>query len=296
MKKNMIKILFGISFILLFSTGLFKFMCNTGKVMPQLKSVKDIRIEEITKDSIKLNLIAIIQNNLNSSIEVEKIYLSILSSNDTIGYAVTLNEVELKPDTNNIPMIIHINNNRLAKVISGAKNDSLYLTIMGNVKSKVSIFRPNSEINSPVCLSIKKDIIGPLIQNAKIDNFINIKKVRITDVGLTSTKIVVDFSINNPFDFEIELLSFPSDIYLYNKKVGNGDLVNSPLKVKGKEGATSGKFFFNANNFMSVGAGLSTIFSGGVVDYTIDGIIHLRLFNNDFPVPFSKKGKINIRE
>jgi LEA14-like dessication related protein len=271
-------------------------MCNPERAMPQLKTVKDIKVAEITNDSIKINLIAVVQNNLNSSIQIEKLNLNILSSNDTIGYAFTLNEVELKPDTNNIPMSVCLSNNKLTKVISGAKNDSLLLTIKGNVKSKVSIFRPNSEINSQVHLSIKKDLFEPFIQSTKADDLIGVRKIKIKDIGLTSTKIIVDFAVKNPFDFEIELLSFPSDIYLYNKKVGNGDLLNNPVKVQKKGKITTGQFLFNANNFMSVGAGLSTIFSGGIVEYTIDGIIHLGLFNNDFPVPFTKKGKINIRE
>ena len=296
MKKNMIKILFGLSFVLLLSTGLVKFICNSEKAMPQLKSLKDIKIDEISDDSIKINLIAVVQNNLNSSIQIEKLHLNILSSSDTIGYAFTLNKIELAPDTNNIPMIIIINNNKLAKAISGAKNDSVLLNLKGSVKSKLSIFRPNSEINTPFRLSIKKDIIEPFIQNTKTDELIVVKRIRIKDIGLTSTKVIVDFTIKNPFNFEIELLSYPSEIYLYNKKVGNGDLVNSPVKVQRKGKITTGQFLFNANNFMSLGAGLSTIFSGGIVDYSIDGIIHLGLFNNDFPVPFTKKGKINIRE
>jgi len=290
----MTKILFGLSFILLLSTGLFKFMCSPGKAVPQFKSVKDIKIELINNDTIKINLIAIVQNNSKSSINTEKLFLNILSGKDTIGYAVSLKDVEFKPDINNIPMQVYLKTSSLIKSISSVKNDSLILNLAGKVKAKIALFNPEFEVNSPFVLSLKNDLLNPLIEGSNNENIIAVNSIRIKDIGLNSTKIVVEFTFRSPFNLEYELLSYPSTISIYNSKVGKGDLLNSPLKIK--NGITKGKFLFNASNFMSVGAGLSTIFHGGLADYYIEGILHLRIFNNDLSLPYSKSGKINFRE
>jgi LEA14-like dessication related protein len=288
--KSIIKLIFALPILIIAAYLAKNYSCSSISLMPEIIRLENIEIGEITEDSIKVKLVAVIQNNNPFNLNIAKFNMVINSDTVQVGNAVSLNDATLFGDSSTIiPLNISLNTNRLLTSISSG-SDSIQLILKGNVKVKTEIKNFEKIIEYPITINIRELIEKSISESADSNEFISIVDAELIDITPISSKLSIKFVINNPYDIELFISDYSATVKVNGNESGVGNLTEKIFVGKKKNGVV-GKMLFNLNNFKSATSLLNALLNRKI-EYETNGNLNLQICKNEFSVPFSFKGDL----
>ena len=167
--KSIIKLIFALPVLIIVAFLAKNYSCSNISVMPEIIRLENIEIGEITEDSIKIKLDAVIQNNNPFNLNISKFNMVIIGDSVQFGNALSLKDATLFGDSSTIiPLNISLNTNRLLTSISSG-SDSIQLILKGNVKVKTEIKNFEKIIEYPITINIRELIEKSISESADRD-------------------------------------------------------------------------------------------------------------------------------
>ncbi len=288
MKSIMIKILISLSAILLFTVAANKFFCSPSIFSPEIKSIKDIRIEEINSDSIKLLVIVTIENKNIISSTIKNLFVNMVYANDTLGSALKNKPVDITAKSYaDIELSVNLSTRRAVSLFNTGE-DSLKLRLVGKLTAVIAMVNIPIEIDLPLTFSLKDNLFKTIEKDSQKDKIISIDEASLKEIGLSESVVEIGFQLKNPYGLAFTLTKYPSKIYINGSYAGDGDLTG-PLTLKAKNQIVNGKIVFKLNNFSSVTSLFSSLFSRKI-EYETKGDLYLKILDYDIILPYNFKG------
>ena len=119
-----------------------------------------------------------------------------------------------------------------------------------------------------------------------------LRRVTLSPISFTMTNLLLDLEVQNPNNFDLTLKSFGYTIYIENEEIGNGHLKKELLIPSSS--ATQIKVPLVAK-FKDLSVILKIIFTGNDLPYKIVGNADVSTVFGSLKFPFSKEGRINIK-
>jgi len=110
--------------------------------------------------------------------------------------------------------------------------------------------------------------------------------------SFTEMDLVLGLEVQNPNRFDLTLKSFEYTFYLKNEEIGNGHLEKEVLIPSS---STTQIQIPVAAKFKDLGGSMKAIFTGEDLPYKIEGKADLKTAFGSFNFPFSKEGRINLK-
>lgn len=263
-------------------------------IKPALLGVSNVEILEINKDTVSIDVEVSLLNNFLGDVEINEIRISILGENDTIGKVNSnFNSILTGNDTSKIIFPAKFNTVKLAELLE-KNSDSIKLKLKGFISAKILFFEKNINVDEDLNIELKSSIlkaIEKLSSDSKAaDKMIEIKSAKLIELGLKYSKVLIEFTLKNPYDLPIKLISYPSDIYINDNYSGSGNLKEEvELKVAGE--LSEGEFEFEIENLKGFKGVFKTIFTSKMTYKTI-GELHFSILGYKIKIPYSSTGDL----
>jgi LEA14-like dessication related protein len=119
-----------------------------------------------------------------------------------------------------------------------------------------------------------------------------IRGVTLSPLSFTEMNLILDLEVQNPNSFDLTFQSFEYTVYLKNEEIGNGRL-EKELSVP-----SSSKTLIHVPvvaRFKDLSGSLKAILTEGDLPYKIEGKADVRASFGSSKFPFSKEGRINLK-
>lgn len=119
-----------------------------------------------------------------------------------------------------------------------------------------------------------------------------IRGIILSPRSFTEMNLLLGLEVQNPNRFDLTLKSFEYTFYLKNEEIGNGRLEKELLIPSS---STTQVQIPVAAKFKDLGGSLKAIFTGDDLPYKIEGKADLKTAFGSLNFPFSKEGRINLK-
>jgi len=119
-----------------------------------------------------------------------------------------------------------------------------------------------------------------------------IRGVTLRPLSFTEINLLLDLEVQNPNRFDLKLQSFEYIVYLKNEEIGNGRL-EKELMIPAS--STTQIQVPVAAKFKDMSGSLRVILTEGDLPYKIEGKANVRAAFGSREFPFSKDGRINLK-
>lgn len=263
-------------------------------IKPSLLGLSNVEVLEINKDTVSIDVEVSLLNNFFWDVDINEIRVDIFCKNDTIGKVSSNSNSILKGnDTSKIILPAKFNTVKLAELLE-KNSDSIKLKLKGFISAKILFFEKNINVDEDLNIELKSSIlkaIEKLSSDSKsADKMIEIKSAKLIELGLKHSKVLIEFTLKNPYDVPIKLISYPSEIYINENFSGSGNLKKEiELKLGGE--LSEGEFEFEIENLKGLKGVLKTIFTSKMTYKTI-GDLHFSILGFKIKIPYSSTGDL----
>lgn len=277
---------------IIITTGIV--LINCMFIKPKLLNVSNVEVLEISKDSVSIDVEVNLSNNFLGDIEIKEVSVKILSENDTIGkVSSNFNSILRRNDTSKIIFPTKFNTVKLAQLLE-KNSDLIKLKLKGLINAKILFFEKNINLDEDLNFELKSSILQAMVKlnsDSKAANkIIQIKSAKLLELTLKYSKVLIEFTLKNPYDVPIKLLSYPADIYINGNYLGYGNL-KSEIELKEKEEYSNGEFEFEIENLKGLKGVLKTIVTSKMTYKTI-GDLHFSILGYKIKIPYSSSGDL----
>jgi LEA14-like dessication related protein len=119
-----------------------------------------------------------------------------------------------------------------------------------------------------------------------------LRGVTLSPISLAEMNLLLDLDVQNPNNFDLTLKSFGYTIYLKNEEIGNGRLEKELLIPSS---STTQIRVPLVAKFKDLSGSLKAIFTGDDLPYKIEGTADFSTVFGSLNFPFSKEGRINLK-
>jgi LEA14-like dessication related protein len=285
----MLKIAITIFAIIILFFGANQFLCSATALTPEINEIKDIEIVEFNSQSLKLIITASVINKNNYEISLNKLNANMFYENDTIGFTERIERFSIaRIDTADLILYAALDTEKILRLSSG-NSDSLKLQLIGEAEADVGI------INLPVDIDLNysfntEDNISKTVQNDIEQNkIISIEKATLNSISVNESVVEIAFTIDNPYELEITVQEYPSQIFINDYKSGDGNLREIiTLQSKGK---TEGFMVYDLNNIKALTTLIGSVFKRKW-EYETKGNLYLSILGFNFKFPYSFNGEL----
>lgn len=284
----MLKILLPLLLLLSGVFALLKLSCSPSALSPEIKGVKDVQIESIDNEHVKLKVTVLAKNKNNFSVNVKDIFVYVLFNSDTIGVASSSASITLPSDAEtDINLKTDFITAKLAPLLND-NTDSIKFSLKGKLNAEVAYINVPVDIDVPFTFSLKDNLYKTIENDSQKEKIISIQSASLQNIGLSESTVIIDFLLKNPYGVSCKLKNYPSQIYINGKYSGDGDIVNA-ISISEKNDSVSGSFLFQLDNFNSASSLLGSLFSRKI-EYETRGVLYLEILNYEIKLPYNFKG------
>lgn len=263
-------------------------------IKPKLLGVTNIEVIEINKDTVSINVEVSLINNFFLNVDISEIKVNIFSGEDTIGTVNSIIKMTLPGnDTSKLNLPANFNTAKLAKLLE-ENSDSIKIKLKGLIDVKILFFNKDIEIDEDLNIALKSSLlkaIEKVSNNEKTaEQIIEIKSAKLIDVGLQNSKVLIEFTLKNPYNVPITLISYPADIYINDNYAGKGNL-KEEIELQANKDTTNGEFEFEVENIRGIKSLIRTIFTIKMTYKTI-GDLNLKVLGYKIKIPYSTSGDL----
>ncbi len=290
-KKILIKsfIILGVS---LLGLSLTKVLCLGDAKTPVLKEIKSVELLSIANDTTRLSAQIVLENPNSITITIHSMQADIFFKDTKIGKLNVIDSCQLPAGgTSQLKIMSYLQTNSFITAFSESK-DSIPLTIKGNASVKALGMMFTKEIVMPFSFNLNSSIDKLLKEQSSSKKMIVTDKASIESLSLDNSIINISFHITNPYPLPVEIISYPSKIFINDKNVGSGDIVN-PISVSKYDSTAKGEVKYNLNNFDLASTALSSLFQLKTEwEYRTEGELHIKVFGRELKLPYTGRGRL----
>lgn len=263
-------------------------------IKPKLLGVTNIEVIEINKDTVSINVEVSLINNFFLNVDINEIKVNIFSGEDTIGAVNSVLKTSLPGnDTSKLNLPADFHTAKLAKLLE-ENSDSIKIKLKGLIDVKILFFNKDIEIDEDLNIALKSSLLKAIEKVSSNEEtaqqIIEIKSAKLIDVGLKNSKVLIEFTLKNPYNVPITLISYPADIYINDNYAGKGNLKKEIVLQEIGE-ITKGEFEFDVENIRGIKSLIKTIFTTKMTYKTI-GNLHLTVLGYIIKIPYSTSGDL----
>jgi len=290
MKKRMIKfaILIISAAVLFFVANTF--LCSPTGIAPEIIDVTDIKILELKSDSIKLNINVLALNRNESDVDIDNVYLNLMTDDDIIGSALNTEKTTMeKFDTSSVSF--HANLNTLKAIeLASEKKDTINLRLKGELNADLGLISIPVKVDLKHKFDLKKKLAETVENDTRSNKLLKVGAAKLKSLGLANSTVEVDFKLTNPYGIDILLKDYPSQIFINENNSGEGNITTEILLQK--ENSTSeGSVIYELKNFKTISSLFGSILKRKL-EYRTAGIIRLEVLGYNIQFPFNFKGEL----
>lgn len=287
--KSLVKALIALPILLILILFLRNFSCSDFSVMPEIKNIENVSIDEIREDSCKISVDVNVTNKNVFSLNLINLRLNLQKNKEILGKAIADGEIKLIADsTTTIPIQIIADTKKMFEVLS-KENDTVKFDLIGILTVKSQIGNFDKKVEFPFEIDINELLQSSIFNDSNNSQLISITGAELLDITAESSKLAIYFKITNPYDFGLTILEYPAIVEINGQKAGEGNIIEK-IEVPANTNET-GQIMFKLNNFKSTTSLLSAIIKRKI-EYETKGKIKIKLFKNEFNLPFSFKGNL----
>ena len=261
-------------------------------VMVSCAAVKDL-VKKPTVKFRQMSISAITLSDINLKFDFDLI--------NPNGFGITLTDYNYQLDVNAVKFLtgdqgmqtaipakgmttfsipVTINYQNLFKTVASlVGQDEVGLQVQGNVSIKTPI--------TPFTIPFSKSETIPLFKKPDI----NITSLKMKDVTLWDTKLVLDLEIKNPNVISLDINTLKHKFSISGNKILETQI--SEVMSLQKKGVSTLSIPITVN-FKELGSAIKDVLAKGNVDYRFEGEMALGLPGGPVKMPFDRSGSIKI--
>lgn len=280
--------------VLLILLAIMMSSCKLVFKTPQVERVRDVSIESFSVDKSELVVSLMVYNPNNYNIQLKKLDVDILNlDRQKIGQGKLSREYTLtKKQTARIDFGVNLQTRPTLGLINYS-NYNVDMFIVARGEGKARGLKKKFEYDEPYSISLKEQITGE-IPRFKVEgqDLFKVMRTYVHKYKLDATALRTDFIVLNPYGLRYKVLAFPADIYIGDKKVGQGNLLKQ-LHFKEDIFYREGSMEFDMSNLKSILSAARGVLKGGM-DYRVQGEIVLEILGTRISAPYAYKGWIPL--
>jgi LEA14-like dessication related protein len=263
----------------------------------------DVSLVKLTIDDTQLILPLLVDNENGYKVDLEDLNIKIMNEDrQLIGYIEPVDQVTLVPkDTTEIDLKIHMETRKVAKTITHAKNNIVFL-VSGTTHAKALGVGKNIKFEKRIEMPLKEYLTKAVNEggdnatsnssNISGGDFIRIMKTKMEYLSFGESQFSIHFMLFNPYGLSLTLTSFPTIIKLNDREAGKGNL-RQQLVLTEDTFKTEGDIIFTMDNWKTIGSSLRSALTQELT-YECVGKINFNVAGVDLSKPIDFTGKIEL--
>lgn len=261
----------------------------------------DIQLVNLTIDDTELVIPLLADNRNNFKVALEDLNIRILNENkQQIGYAEPVEAVTLAPkDTTAIDLRIHMETRKVAKTITRAQNNVVFL-IQGTTHAKALGFGKDVKFDKKIEMPLKEYLTKAVNEGGGSNgsgsvnggDFVRILKTKMEYLSLTETQFSIHFMLFNPYGLALKLTNFPLSVKINDHYAGRGNL-RQQMVLTEDTFKTEGDIIFTMDNWKTISSGLRSALSQELT-YECTGNLNFNVAGIDLSKAVDFSGKVEL--
>jgi LEA14-like dessication related protein len=261
----------------------------------------DIKLVKLTIDDTELMIPLLADNQNGYNVQLENLDIKILNENkQLIGYVEPVEQATLVPkDTTEIDLKVHMETRKVAKTITRAKDNIVFL-ISGTTHAKALGIGKNIKFEKRIEMPLKEYLTKAVSEGGGNStsstisggDFVRVTKTKMEYLSLGETQFSVHFMLFNPYGLALKLNSFPTTVKLNDKEAGRGNL-RQQLILTEDTFKTEGDIIFTMDNWKTIGSSLRSALTQELT-YECIGNINFNVAGIDLTKPIDFTGKVEL--
>lgn len=257
---------------------------------PEIKGIKDLKINHLTSSELNLDITIQIENSNFFELNLREISLFLISQKDTIGFLDEPKEIIIPADSILEQRLkVNLETKKVANILKDEK-DTLKLNLVGLAKSKFLFITFPVKLNTELNFALKENLSNFVQTDSQDKKIIDVKSARINKIGLTESQLLINFTLNNPYEVKLKLVDYPSEVYINETKSGEGSLQNE-IEADSLQSDVEGTFVFDLNNFQAVKSVFGVLLNQKL-EYRTKGFLVIEIVGIRVKLPFTYSGDI----
>ena len=276
--------------LILIAVVINKFSCSSKELAPKIKAIKDIQINELDKDSINLSLTVSAYNENSFEISIKELYVNIIKGGDKLGVAAQKDLISIPSDSIiDVELKVMLSTDEVTKLFV-QDIDSINLNLIGKLLANVGLVTLPVDVDIPFSFSLKDNLYRTIERDSQKNKIVTVNRAELLEMSLFQSKIIIDFSLNNPYKLPFALYKYPAKIFVNDQYVGDGDLSDT-IVLSDTNTTADGRFNFKLDNPNSIKSIVGSFFSGKL-EYETRGTLYLEILDYQIQLPYNFRGTI----
>jgi LEA14-like dessication related protein len=264
------------------------FFLRADTLTPQIKGIENISLTESSQSKISATADLLVDNTRGVTVNLLDMRIQILYHSDTLGSAQSNQPINLSTDSiQKVPLLIELRTPKILHLFS-QELDTIQLDIEGEAFIKWFIIKLPLPIKTQMSLSPKDVLKRFYTDSLSTKNIAKVNRAYLKSLGFSESIVTVEFSLTNPVNLPITLLSYPATLFINDRNSGTGNIDTAIYLAKMNDTA-AGTISFHLNNLrtlIALGGGLLS----AKLEYETKGKLHIQVFDNEIILPYSFKG------
>lgn len=276
--------------IMLFILFLIYIFVFTNPFEPEIKGVKELKITRLTSSEFNLEIVIEIENSNFFEMNLSDIDLYLIHQNDTLGFLEQPKELVI-PSNSKIDYNLKVSlyTIKVAEILKDEK-DTLNFNLQGKAKTKLLFFTFPINLDTKLDFALKENLSNFVQTDSKDKKIIDVKSASINKIGLTKSQLLINFTLNNPYEVKLKLVEYPSVVFINDSKSGEGNLQNE-IEADSLQSNVGGTFLFDLDNFQAIKSAFGVLFNQKL-EYRTEGPLVIEIVGIKIKLPFSYKGEL----
>jgi LEA14-like dessication related protein len=262
----------------------------TNAFEPEIKGIRELKITRLTSTELSLDVIIQIENGNFFTLNLKNIDLFLVNHNDTLGFLDEPKEIIIPANSMSEKKLkVNLETKKVANILKDGK-DTLTLNIVVKAETKLLFITFPVNLETELNFALQENLSNFVQTDSKDKKIIDVKSVSINKIGLTETQLLINFTLNNPYEVKLKLVEYPSVVFINDSKSGVGNLQNE-IEADSLQSNVEGTFVFDLNNFQAIKSAFGVLFSQKL-HYKTDGFLVIEIVGIKVKLPFSYNGEL----
>ena len=276
--------------IMLFILFLIYIFVFNNPFDPEIKGIRELKITRLTSTELSLDIIIQIENGNFFTLNLKDINLFLVNHNDTLGFLDEPKEIIIP--ANSIlekKLKVNLETKKVLNILKDEKG-TLTLNLVGKAETKLLFITFPVNLETELNFALKENLSNFVQTDSKDKKIIDVKSASINKIGITKSQLIINFTLNNPYEVKLKLVEYPSVVFINDSKSGEGNLQNE-IEADSLQSNVGGTFLFDLDNFQAIKSAFGVLFNQKL-EYRTEGFLVIEIVGIEIKLPFSYNGEL----